>query len=209
MPSERFMRLPAEKKERICTAASEEFLSKTYTQVSINQIIKKAGIPRGSFYQYFEDKKDLFLFLMGTWKETISRRIVDLLIENDGDLFRLLDYLVDYTIDNIDDAKVEIMKNVLSENWIFDLFWNEFLMCPLEPLENGQVEKCLVVMQKYQKCVESEKEYEMVLFFGRSILAELLKYVMMQEQRSVDMETVRMRIHDMVHSLEVHYTAKR
>ncbi|MFK4998922.1 TetR/AcrR family transcriptional regulator [Bacillus sp. N9] len=27
-------------------------------------IVKEAGIPRGSFYQYFEDKEDAFFYLL-------------------------------------------------------------------------------------------------------------------------------------------------
>lgn len=65
MPKETFLRLPKEKQERIVDAAVDEFAAVPYSESSINRIIKAAGIPRGSFYQYFDGKEDLYLYLMG------------------------------------------------------------------------------------------------------------------------------------------------
>ncbi len=45
-------------------AAMEEFASKGYDMSSIQKIITASGIPRGSFYQYFKDKFDLFVEIM-------------------------------------------------------------------------------------------------------------------------------------------------
>lgn len=64
MPKDTFFRLPEEKKERILQAAVREFSSVIFTDASINRIIREAQIPRGSFYQYFEGKEDLYLYLI-------------------------------------------------------------------------------------------------------------------------------------------------
>ncbi|MDR1204583.1 MAG: TetR/AcrR family transcriptional regulator [Peptococcaceae bacterium] len=69
MPTATFFRLPAEKQKRIFRAAVKEFGHSHYSEASINQIIKNAGIPRGSFYQYFEGKEDIFIYVL----EEISR----------------------------------------------------------------------------------------------------------------------------------------
>ena len=58
MPSERFLKLKEDKKGRILEASLNEFTAEGYNDASINQIIKGADISRGSFYTYFEDKKD-------------------------------------------------------------------------------------------------------------------------------------------------------
>ena len=65
MPTETFLRLPEKKRERFVAAAWEEFLRVPFEEASINKIVLKARIPRGSFYQYFADKKDLFYYLVG------------------------------------------------------------------------------------------------------------------------------------------------
>lgn len=64
MPRETFFNLPEDKRDRILQIAIDEFAENTYKTVSISRIVARAGIAKGSFYQYFEDKKDLFLYLM-------------------------------------------------------------------------------------------------------------------------------------------------
>lgn len=64
MPKDTFFRLPEVKRQRIVQAAMVEFAANTYREASINRIIKAAEVPRGSFYQYFTDKKDLYQYLI-------------------------------------------------------------------------------------------------------------------------------------------------
>ena len=63
MPTERFNKLPEEKKKAIRDAAMEECIRVPFEKVSINKIIQNAGISRGSFYTYFEDKRDLVRYI--------------------------------------------------------------------------------------------------------------------------------------------------
>ncbi|AGK99377.1 TetR/AcrR family transcriptional regulator [Clostridium pasteurianum] len=62
MPKETFFNLNDEKKERILRAAINEFLEKGFEKGNIGNIAKKAEVAKGSMYQYFENKKELFLF---------------------------------------------------------------------------------------------------------------------------------------------------
>ena len=64
MPKETFFNLPAEKRNLIEDTAISEFASCGYDKASINTIVKNSGIAKGSFYQYFDDKKDLFLHII-------------------------------------------------------------------------------------------------------------------------------------------------
>lgn len=64
MPKDTFFHLPAEKQQRIMDAAVQEFALYAYKDASINRLIKAADIPRGSFYQYFADKEDLYRYLL-------------------------------------------------------------------------------------------------------------------------------------------------
>lgn len=64
MPKQTFFNLPAEKRENFLDLAIEEFATHTFKAASISRIVKQAGIAKGSFYQYFEDKKDLYLYLI-------------------------------------------------------------------------------------------------------------------------------------------------
>ncbi|MCL1905969.1 MAG: TetR/AcrR family transcriptional regulator [Clostridiales bacterium] len=64
MPSATFLRLPDTKSARIFEAAVEEFAAYRFREASINRVIKAAGISRGSFYQYFKDKEDLYTYVL-------------------------------------------------------------------------------------------------------------------------------------------------
>jgi len=64
MPKLTFRNLPEEKKKIIEEAAISEFAAFGYDKASINRIVDKCKIAKGSFYQYFDDKKDLFLYLV-------------------------------------------------------------------------------------------------------------------------------------------------
>ncbi len=64
MPKQTFLNLPEEKRETIINAAVEEFAGYGFEAASINRIVANSGISKGSFYQYFEDKMDVFKHLM-------------------------------------------------------------------------------------------------------------------------------------------------
>ncbi len=64
MPKETFYNLPDEKRLLIEEAAKDEFAIHGYDNASINRIVAQCQIAKGSFYQYFADKKDLFKHLM-------------------------------------------------------------------------------------------------------------------------------------------------
>lgn len=63
MPTETFMNLAEEKRQAFIQTALKEFADNNYDSASINKIIKELNIARGSVYQYFTDKLDLWLYL--------------------------------------------------------------------------------------------------------------------------------------------------
>ena len=63
MPKQTFFNLPDEKREVITNAAIDEFAEYGLENASTNRIVANSGISKGSFYQYFEDKQDVFMYL--------------------------------------------------------------------------------------------------------------------------------------------------
>ena len=96
MPSSTFLNLPAEKQEKLLEAATQEFSHRPFNEASINQIIKEAGIPRGSFYMYFTDKEDLFRYLLRGYVDQLFMLLEECLLRNQGDIFQALLDLYDY-----------------------------------------------------------------------------------------------------------------
>lgn len=66
MPNKTFLELDEEKKTKIFEAALEEFASHGYEKSSTNQIVKECGISKGSLFKYFENKDDLYFYLIET-----------------------------------------------------------------------------------------------------------------------------------------------
>ncbi len=63
MPKDTFYNLPVEKRTKIIDAAIMEFSKVHYRKVTIDSIVDRAEISKGSFYQYFQNKDDLFKFI--------------------------------------------------------------------------------------------------------------------------------------------------
>ncbi len=66
MPKETFFNLNDEKRERIIRSAISEFNKNGFEKGNVGDIAKGAEVAKGSMYQYFESKKELFLYCI-TW----------------------------------------------------------------------------------------------------------------------------------------------
>ncbi|MBI5946065.1 MAG: TetR/AcrR family transcriptional regulator [Chloroflexi bacterium] len=64
MPKQTFLNLPEEKRNTIISASIDEFAQYGLENASTNRIVENSGISKGSFYQYFEDKQDVFMYLL-------------------------------------------------------------------------------------------------------------------------------------------------
>ncbi|MBR0598300.1 TetR/AcrR family transcriptional regulator [Sinanaerobacter chloroacetimidivorans] len=53
-----------DRRSQLLEAAMEEFMVKSYEDASLNNIIKNAGISKGTFYYHFKDKQALYLTLL-------------------------------------------------------------------------------------------------------------------------------------------------
>jgi AcrR family transcriptional regulator len=56
----RFANLDLDTRYRILETAAQEFAARGYDGVSLNQLIDRLEMSKGSFYYYFDDKADLF-----------------------------------------------------------------------------------------------------------------------------------------------------
>lgn len=98
MPTERFYRLTETKKMTIRNAAIKEFVRVPFEKASINRMIQDAGISRGSFYTYFEDKRDVLTFIFQDMKEKAQARCVESIERTHGDFWVMMEDLMEFTI---------------------------------------------------------------------------------------------------------------
>lgn len=105
MVSDTFLNLSEEKKERIIHAALAEFSRVPMDEASVTNIVRKANISRGSFYQYFGRKEVLYKYLIQERYNKHRHDLYLLLKANDGDLYQSLsDFYVNY-IDEVMDSE--------------------------------------------------------------------------------------------------------
>lgn len=72
MPRQTFLNLAEPKRARLMDALKAEFAARPYARASVDRVTAAAGISKGSFYQYFQDKRDAYTHLVG---ELMSARI--------------------------------------------------------------------------------------------------------------------------------------
>ncbi len=91
------------KKNRILEAAFKLFTNSSYDKVSIDDIIKKAGVSKGGLFHYFNSKYDLarealFTAVENIWKEPLKN--LDSIKNPYEKLRKVIDFSVDVTIKN-------------------------------------------------------------------------------------------------------------
>ncbi|WP_455391946.1 TetR/AcrR family transcriptional regulator, partial [[Eubacterium] cellulosolvens] len=90
-------------KQRILEAAFDLFTTSSYDKVSIEEIIKKAGISKGGLFHYFDSKYTLAReALISTIEEMWQEPFANLESVKDPyeKLKKIIDFSVDFTIKN-------------------------------------------------------------------------------------------------------------
>ena len=120
MPSDTFLRLNADKREKLIDASFKEFSLYNFNDASINRIIKDAGISRGSFYMYFEDKKDLYFYLLEQYLEVLIDNMKKDLIKNKGDLFKMFQDNIKESYNSFKNNNINFFKKSLENITIME-----------------------------------------------------------------------------------------
>lgn len=127
MPKETFLKLSKEKQQKVINAAKKEFARVPIENVSIKNIVEEADIARGSFYQYFESKEDLLIYILRENSEKLNTKLKDKVKETNGDIFRLYIFLYDSMIEEFtNNPDQELFKQIFinlksSDENVFDL----------------------------------------------------------------------------------------
>ncbi|MBD7909914.1 MULTISPECIES: TetR/AcrR family transcriptional regulator [Clostridium] len=93
------------KEEELYTAAYELFTTKGANNTAIDEIVKKAGVAKGTFYLYFKDKYDIVNKLILKKSSQVIREAMDKTAEQGIEAFQdrtlfFIDYVINYLKDN-------------------------------------------------------------------------------------------------------------
>lgn len=202
MPTERFMRLAEAKKQTIREAAVREFARVPFEKASINQIIQNAGISRGSFYTYFEDKRDLLEFVFADGHRQMKEYCEEELKRLDGDFFAILERLFEYMISKLQEG-TEMLK--VTRNVFYYKENSGFFCKPLWEDEIKEEDEDMPYRWLWEridcsrlKCSNAE-EFIPVLSLG---LTAMLISVKQYYEQPEELERIRHQLHAMLEVLQ-------
>jgi AcrR family transcriptional regulator len=114
LPKLTFFNLPENKRKVLIDAAENEFARVPLYEASIANIVKSAGIPRGSFYQYFENKDDLYFYLLDEKLKEGKEHFLTMLEVHNGDIIEaVIDMHHNFLIMMPDEEEENFIKNAL------------------------------------------------------------------------------------------------
>lgn len=129
MPKQTFFNLPEDKRKTLIQAAEKEFARVPLFEASIANIIKMVGIPRGSFYQYFENIEDLYFYLLEQKLRKCKFYFITLLKKHNGDFIETVTEMYhNFLVETPDEEEHNFLKNAMLyathklENSLMDVF---------------------------------------------------------------------------------------
>lgn len=87
MPKKLFYELDEEKRARIINVVLREFAQYPYNESSTNRIVKNAGIGKGSLFKYFQNKEDIYFYILDYIIDDLTVNLKDEIVNLPGDLF--------------------------------------------------------------------------------------------------------------------------
>jgi len=90
-----------EKHHMIMTAAAALFAKQGYQKTTVDEIVSRAGISKGLFYHYFENKKDVYIHLYNNYVDILSKSIREKIDTGNSDFFVRLTQITRMRIDFI------------------------------------------------------------------------------------------------------------
>jgi len=179
MPKQTFINLPKEKKENILKEAMLEFGHYGFDLASIQRITEQSGISRGSFYQYFEDKADIFgevLIEISARKMKYLEPVLE--SEEEYGLFELIEKLVKQAVQfGIEDPLAfQIGKDLFTSK---TLNMKEFLESMKEEVyKRNHISPESLYMKAIENSIErgeisTKHTIEMILFYAQGMIDKM------------------------------------
>lgn len=162
MPTNTFLNLSEEKQKKIIDAANKEFERVPIEQVSIKNIVETAEIARGSFYQYFEDKDDLFEYVINLKMGDMEKNMKKIIEKEDGNIINVFTSLYDHLI-----KMGQIKKN---NKFFRQIFGNirtsdNFMLIRKETMNEKLNQNLYELYEKNKEIlnVKNEQEYKLII----------------------------------------------
>ncbi len=154
-----FNRISENKQNAILAAALSEFARYGYEGANINHIAAKAHVSVGSLYKYFENKLDLFLYVMRCGAADIQNALDDIMREDEDILVkveRLLRFMQKYARANADMLRMYNQMTVQADHKLVE--------SAVLDMEMATAKLYTTLIVKAQKEGEAREDFDPKLF---------------------------------------------
>lgn len=173
MPTRTFLKLDQEKQLRILRAAKKEFSRVPFNKAIIANIVRDADIPRGSFYQYFENMEDLFTHLLDYMYGINKRKFQRLLKKTENDIYEALKLKFQNTLDVLaNEENRQFRINIMGAIFEESRMQTDFIQDIVQP----DIEVDITFFPDYIKESKHSKNIiEMIIMVGKNCLNRFLR----------------------------------
>lgn len=149
-----------QKREALLNTAFDLFTSKGLHKTSISDIVQQAGVAKGTFYLYFEDKYDLCNKLIAhKSSQLFAKAYTSMQKEPPMDIEDKILYLVSHIVDSLENNTT--LLTFISKN----LSWGIFKAALTTPPQSGNVDFYRIYLHMLQNGEVTFEEPELMLFF--------------------------------------------
>lgn len=174
------------KESELFSAAYELFTTKGMHNTAIDDIVKKAGVAKGTFYLYFKDKYDILNRLILQKSTAVIREALEETEKKSFDTFddKLL-FFMDYIINFF--TKNKLMLKLINKNFS----WGIYRKAIMKPEQNKEVE---IVVKKFIDALTERnmdlQEAELTLFMVFELVGAVCYSSIILEEPT-DIETIK------------------
>ncbi len=147
------------KQETLLQSAFDIFTAKGLQKTSIADIVKKAGVAKGTFYLYFKDKLDICNYLIASKSSALFLNAHKALLKTDlTDLSDKIIFIADHIIDQLEKDKT--LLRFISKN----LSWGVFKSALIHPKAPTELNFYDIYLEMIANSKENFKDPEILLF---------------------------------------------
>lgn len=168
MPKQTFYNLASFKQEKIINVLKDIFKTKHLFQTSVKEIVDKLEIPRGSFYQYFENLEDAYFMILDLEIIDIHKLFLAILKENNYEIFKSLEI---YGIK---------LSEILFKEQTYQLYMNRYLNWTYnleQAWKKYQTKNQDLSSLNYQKIDKTSALYSEKMQFIKAVIHDLIQRI--------------------------------
>ncbi len=175
MPSKTFLRLDPSKQERVMRCAISEFHERGFDKANIGTVAENAEVAKGSIYQYFENKKELFQYSI-EW--TLNFFMTD--IDSKTPVKNMDIY--EYFLSGGRERAEVLQKEPLLVAFSMDVFYGKFAEIGTDAYAfmweiSDKYIIDLIKTSQQRGTVRTDIEMELLLLFFKGVSAEFEKHI--------------------------------